>query len=145
MGPSTQLFDAEVERARPITDIKLLVENSERILKDDHENILVSCSFTSSDALTGIVTGGGRPLPKVDVIVKRDGNVTSVKTGDSGSFVIPSLDPGSYTVIVNKDGFVQVRRDIQVREGSQVAFNVNLEDVAIRLLLTALSQVTNNS
>ena len=111
-----QLFDAEVKRERPITDIKLLVENSERISKDDHEddheNILVSCSFTSVDAADG---GDGKLLSEGAAAEKG-----AEDQGDSES-IFYSLTPELYTSVVQKPAFQH--------SGLDVFKNIFLEDI----------------
>jgi len=58
-------------------------------------------------------------------------NYQPARSGPDGSFEIPSLPPGSYTLIVVEDGFVPwARHDIVLEQGETVRVQVRLEKSA---------------
>src|ERR1700677_3973725 len=59
-------------------------------------------------AITGVVTdSSGAVVPGAKVIVTHNAtaSVTDVMTNGVGEFTVPSLQPGAYTVRVEKQGF----------------------------------------
>src|ERR1022692_4323902 len=64
--------------------------------------------------VTGRITDpAGAPVGLADVTVRNNdtGEVTATKSGDDGSYQVPFLTPGNYTVTVGKAGFKRVIRE----------------------------------
>jgi Carboxypeptidase regulatory-like domain len=94
-------------------------------------NLLVYGQVTTTSRISGVVmdaTGG--LLQAAEVIVKNDGNGEEfrVKTGDDGTFIIPSLSVGTYTVMISAPGFKQtVVKSVKTEIGNTVTVEVKLE------------------
>ena len=83
-----------------------------------------------SGMIIGTVTdSGGASVVDANVIVLNQETNASVgiKTNGTGDYKTPSLQPGSYTVVVKKDGFQPFRRnDIGVGADQTVRVNAVL-------------------
>ena len=67
-----------------------------------------SAQSATTGAISGTVTdNGGALLPGVTVTVKSisTGAALTVKSGGSGEYTVPDLDPGIYTATFTSDGF----------------------------------------
>jgi hypothetical protein len=77
---------------------------------------------TTTSSLTGIVAdSSGGVIPGADVVAKNNatGAVTQAVSDAEGSFTIPALQPGSYTVTISLMGFKTVTMpDVQVTAGT---------------------------
>jgi len=67
---------------------------------------------------TGIVKFGGQPLPGATVIAMQGDRRAVTTTDESGSYELPDLAPGTYTVEVQMFGFQTARKQIQIGPGS---------------------------
>src|SRR5882724_473930 len=101
---------------------------------------LLLCAFsalTSQAQITrGIISGtvrdeNGAVVPGAQVTItsttssltKRDAT-----TDDQGFYRVGALDPGSYNVVVEKDGFERLEhRDLQVKSAGEVTFDAALK------------------
>jgi len=73
---------------------------------------------TSGGTIRGTITDKEFGSPVVGATVTIMGTRVRAQTTESGSFTIPNVAPGTYTVIVSKDGYVrEVRPDIRVVGG----------------------------
>ena len=76
---------------------------------------------SATTSLSGtVVDSGGGVIPGASVEVKNAaGTVFTAVTNSSGTFSVPSLDPGTYTVTVKLQGFKQyVATDVQLSVGA---------------------------
>ena len=81
--------------------------------------------------ITGNITDpNGATVPGATVIVKNiETNVaTTVKTNDDGSYTVPLLLPGKYSVSVTGDGFkTSVRENIELKVDDRLTIDFTLE------------------
>ncbi len=81
--------------------------------------------------LTGIVTdasGGVLPGATVTITSKNTGAARSTVTSADGLYMVPDLDPGRYTVIVELSGFAkQSMDDVQVSLGRTLKIDAQLK------------------
>jgi hypothetical protein len=82
-------------------------------------------------SIVGTVTdSSGAVIPGASVVVKSNATATefTATTNDQGSFTIPAVDPGSYTVTVTLMGFkTWVGNDVRVNAGTPASVRVTLE------------------
>jgi hypothetical protein len=90
--------------------------------------------------LSGVVTDpSGSPVPGATITVtnKQTGAVRTVVSGSDGSYRIPDLEPGRYTVAVELSGFQKVQADdLLILLGRTVEFPAQLQ-------VGALTEVVN--
>jgi len=83
----------------------------------------------------GVVTDvSGEPLPGVAVTATSPSliGVISDVTQDDGSFRLPGLPPGTYTILVELSGFKTIRREgIIVRVAQVISINMQMEATSI--------------
>src|ERR1051326_5122600 len=79
--------------------------------------LLVAATGFSQTQVLGTISGivsdnSGAVIPGVKVTVssKATGQSASATTNDSGYYVFPNLEPGSYDVVAEKEGFQQIGR-----------------------------------
>lgn len=96
--------------------------------------LLLSYSTVGQEArgsIVGAVTDpSGAVLPNAPVVVTNMsmGTRVSVPTNDSGRFTAPYLIPGTYSVLVEQQGFKRfLREGIEVRVNDRLEVNVQLE------------------
>ena len=85
---------------------------------------------SATTSLSGtVVDSGGGVIPGANVEVKNAAGVTfTTTTNSSGTFSVPSLDPGTYTVTVRLQGFKQwVGTDVRLSVGSPGSIKAVLE------------------
>jgi hypothetical protein len=86
---------------------------------------LASTAFGQANSqLNGTITdnsGASVAAADVTVVNTATGNERKVSTSEAGSYSIPFLTPGTYTITVSKQGFRQVKRENLVLEVNQVA------------------------
>lgn len=98
---------------------------------------------TSTATLTGIVRdSSGAALPNVTVSVtdvdRNTKNLTS--TNQSGSYVLPALNSGTYTVTAERAGFKTFRREgivLQVNKTARVDIDLDVGSIVERVEVTA--------
>jgi hypothetical protein len=94
-------------------------------------NLLGYGQVTTTSRISGVVTDTtGGLLQSAEVVVRNDGSGEEfrVKTGDDGTFVVPSLSVGTYTVTVSAPGFKQtVVKNVKTEIGNTVTVDVKLE------------------
>lgn len=65
------------------------------------------------------------PLPGVEVLAVEAGRAT--RSGDQGNYLLEGLEPGRYTLVFTKDGYLrQVRADVVVSAGALTELDVSL-------------------
>ena len=81
--------------------------------------------------LGGVVTDpSGAVVPGVTVVVKNNGTGATYNTvtADNGTFVVPSLNPGTYTVTVTAAGFKQyVAADVKLMAATPASVRITLQ------------------
>lgn len=82
-------------------------------------------------SITGrVVDGDGLVLPGATVTVAETntGFTRTVATAETGAFVIPNLDPGTYTITVEMPGFAALKRaDMALTAGSNVTLDLRMQ------------------
>jgi len=82
-------------------------------------------------ALTGLTTAQKGTLRlagvAVTVLDAQGKQVAVVESGEQGQFSLPSLPPGSYTVVARLSGFRDAKRAFDVRPGARVDLDLDLE------------------
>lgn len=95
--------------------------------------LAVACSSDlneESDSIGSIAgsvsdTTTGEPVSTVNVILKPGGK--STVTGSDGSFYFVNLEPGQYTIEINKEGYSQNTKDIYVKVGDSTPAHLLIE------------------
>ncbi len=94
----------------------------------------------STGAIAGSVTDpAGAVMTGATIVVKNDANgvENTVQTADNGTFNVPGLQTGSYTVTVTAPNFKQtVVKDVKVNIGTPSSINVALEVGAVSETVT---------
>jgi hypothetical protein len=92
---------------------------------------LASVSFAqTTGSLRGTVSGpdGAIPGAKVSVKDNKTGREVNVQASADGSFVVPQLDFGSYTITVTAPGFkTSTVNDLKIDTGREFTLNPSLE------------------
>jgi Carboxypeptidase regulatory-like domain len=101
----------------------------------------------ATGAISGAVvdsTGGAVAGADVQVIDARTAVVVRrLPTNSDGSFVVPLLPPGSYSVVVNKSGFSQAKPDgIEVRVTETTKVTITLKPGTVSEKVEISAQVT---
>src|SRR5881394_2511098 len=101
----------------------------------------------ATGAITGSVldaSGGSVAGADVQIIDTRtDVVVRKLPTGSDGSFVVPLLPPGTYSVVVNKSGFSQAKADlIEVRVTETTKVTITLKPGAVSEKVQISAQIT---
>ena len=85
----------------------------------------------ATTTLTGIVADpSGGVIPGASVVVKNNGTATefNATTNEQGSFTVPAIDPGTYTVTVSLMGFkTAVLNEVQVLAATPASVRVTLQ------------------
>ena len=78
-------------------------------------------------SVRGVVTDKDFGGPVIDALVTVLGRPDQAKTSEQGNYLLKDLPPGTYTLIVSKDGYVrQVRPNVTVAPGQLVEVDVAL-------------------
>jgi hypothetical protein len=88
------------------------------------------CLAQSTGVLRGTVTdpSGAVVVGATVAIVTPDGKTVSANTAKNGTYQLPNLVAGKYTVTANAQGFaVFVQDDVAVAQGSPTQFNISLQ------------------
>src|SRR5262245_10659788 len=92
---------------------------------------VVQAQVTTSGRLTGVITDAqGALIPKAEVVAKNDQTQGLYKTvaNEEGSWTIPSIPTGSYTVSISATGFkTTVATQVKVDAGQVATLNTSLE------------------
>lgn len=116
--------------------------------------VLASTVFTlaqtSTGRLVGTVSGPDGVIPGASVEVKDDitGKVVNLTTNDDGSFAIPAINVGSYTVTVKAQGFkTYTATSVKIDIAREYALNAALEIGTIEEVVTvnAGSDIVNST
>jgi hypothetical protein len=89
-----------------------------------------------------VVDPQGALIPKAEVVIKNNatGSEYKLKTSDEGTYVVPSLPVGMYTVTVSASGFKQtVVTNVKTEVASPATVNVTLEVGATSEVVTVTS------
>ncbi|HET9529760.1 MAG TPA: TonB-dependent receptor [Blastocatellia bacterium] len=92
---------------------------------------MVPAQQVTSSRITGTVTDSqGARVPNAQVVVKNEATSTEfkIRATDEGSWSIPSVPNGTYTVTISADGFKStVIQNVKVDAGSVATVNATLE------------------
>lgn len=110
---------------------------------------LVCAQGGNTSSITGVVvdTAGGI-VPGATVVVKSHstGTTFDAMTNSSGTYAVPALDPGVYTVTVKLEGFkTAVIKDVRVSLGTPATANATLEvgSLTEAVVVASSSEVVN--
>src|SRR5205814_5171636 len=94
-------------------------------------------SGTVRDENGGVVSGAQVTITSTaSSLTKREAT-----TDDQGFYRVGALDPGSYNVVIEKDGFEKLEnRDVLVKSASEVTFDVALQAGSIAATVDVTSQ-----
>ena len=85
----------------------------------------------TSGTITGTVadpSGAAVPGATVGLVSERTGAARQTVSNEQGSFSFPELDPGVYTLTVNKGGFKKLtERNVELHVGDVTAVNLRME------------------
>lgn len=107
--------------------------------------LLVVAGITAQSQLgAGAVSGtiedaNGEAVPGAAVTITNENNsqTRTVATGESGQFNFPTLQPDSYIVTVEKQGFSQIQqREVQVTVGRTVTLKLELQPGEVSAIVT---------
>lgn len=90
-----------------------------------------------------VLDAGGLVLPGATVTVteQNTGFTRTVVTAENGAYLVPNLDPGTYTVITELPGFVSVKRtDLVLTAGSAITLDVSLQVAGVQETVTVTAE-----
>jgi outer membrane receptor protein involved in Fe transport len=88
----------------------------------------------TSGEVRGLVTTGGVPIWKPDMVIEIEGTPLRVAPSPDGTFAIRDVPPGPHTVTVTSPGFVpQSITDVAVRPGDHQVLRFDLVPVSVFL------------
>ena len=97
----------------------IAVEFGEVVTVPDVTLISVLGSVTGSVKLEGVLYHD-----EIAITLKNDGNEYTATTGVDGSFTVPSVKPGTYTLTASKDGYVaSTTENVIVTQGKETAIS----------------------
>ncbi len=108
--------------------------------------LLMSAPASAQDFrgnIAGKVTDpAGAVLPGVTVTItnKATNNVTDVTTGGNGTYTLPYLTSGTYTITVELQGYKKVVRDVNVSVGDRLEVDFTLEVGRIEETVTVMAE-----
>jgi Carboxypeptidase regulatory-like domain/TonB dependent receptor-like, beta-barrel len=92
--------------------------------------VIQSAAQTTNGSITGRITDpSGAVIPAAEIDVTNEGtNVTrGAKTDATGSYIIPQLPPGLYSISVKKEGFAtQIRTGVQLEVNQSATLDFKL-------------------
>jgi len=111
--------------------------------------LLALCATASAaqefrGAVTGRVTdSSGLVVPGATVTVMNTatGVAATATTNETGSFTVPYLTPGSYTVAFELTGFYKVVRSVELRVGDRLEVDATLQPGAVAETVSVTAQV----
>jgi len=101
------------------------------------------CAQSTSATINGQITDSqGRIVPGVDVeVINIDtGIVSKSNTNESGIYVIPSIPPGRYRMLVIKDGFKEINKtgiELHVQDTLEQNFALEVGSISESVTVTA--------
>lgn len=100
--------------------------------------------------LVGTISSPDGVIAGATVVVKSNatGKEQTVTTSGEGTFSIPALDPGVYTVTVTSTGFKTLTvNEVKIDTGRDFSFNQTLEvgDVSASVTITAGTEIVNST
>ena len=80
--------------------------------------------------LTGRVTSAGRPVgdAQIGVTDRETNQVRGTRTSANGDYAIVGLQPGNYTVKVQRIGFSPASQDIRLLVGQRASLDFTLQE-----------------
>jgi hypothetical protein len=100
-----------------------------------------SLAAQTTVSLTGRVTTQGRPLPEAQVsITDRETNqVRGTRTSAAGTYTLVGLQPGTYTVQVQRVGFSPARQEVRLLVGQRATLDFTMQETAVALSSVQIS------
>jgi len=88
---------------------------------------------TSAGINGSVLDSSGALIPGATVTVTNleTGGKRETVSSDGGAYQIPLLQPGSYTIVVRKQGFKQVTRDVRLELNQIAEIDFNMETGAV--------------
>lgn len=73
----------------------------------------------------------GQPIANATVTLFRDGSdeIATAKTAENGSFAFPGVSPGSYTLVISTEGYLEGRIEVTLKVGQRLSVPVELYSV----------------
>lgn len=96
---------------------------------------LMPTGFAQTGQITGLITdpsGAGVPDARITATNVNTGIEKSVTTNEQGYYTIPLLNPGSYQLMVRRQGFKQIMRQgihLEVAQTARIDFGLQVGDV----------------
>jgi len=98
---------------------------------------------TTSGDITGTVTDPtGAVVPNASITISSDatGRVVNVTTNNSGFYRVSSLQPGSYTVAINVQGFASTKKRTDVGVGTVSTVNLSLSPASTQTTIEVTAE-----
>ncbi|MCK4260055.1 MAG: DUF2012 domain-containing protein [Halanaerobiales bacterium] len=96
--------------------------------------VISGCSsipqFLPSGDLTGTVTNKVDSMPIIGALVEIKDSSYTAQTNSNGNFTFKDLTPGSYTVIVTKEGYENTTEIVSVRADDITSVSIKLQPIA---------------
>ncbi len=97
--------------------------------------LLFLAPTASAQKTTGLITGtvtdpsgAAVPVATVNILNERTSATRSATTNEQGSFSFPELDPGIYTLTVNKGGFKKLtERNVELHVADVTSVTLKME------------------
>jgi hypothetical protein len=109
--------------------------------------VMLSCMTSFGQVATGSLAGtvldsasSAVPNAKITATNTTSASVTETQSSGAGVYVLPALQPGVYTITVEKQGFKKAsRQNVEIRVGQRIDMDINLEigDVSVSVDVTA--------
>lgn len=111
---------------------------------------LAAIAQSTTGRLIGIISGPDGVLPGAQVVVtdNQTGRETTVVTDSQGGFVVPQLQPGTYTVKITANGFkTSIVNNVVINVGQDYSLNTALEigDVSATVTVTGGEDLVNTT
>lgn len=106
--------------------------------------IATSAAAQQRGSIAGkVVDGGGLPLPGASVTVteQNTGFARTVVTAQNGAYSIPNLEPGTYSVTVEMQGFANLKQpDVRLMSGLNIPLDLQMQVAGVSEEVTVTGQ-----
>jgi outer membrane receptor protein involved in Fe transport len=90
-----------------------------------------------------VLDAGGLPLPgaTVTVVEQSTGFTRTVVTAETGSYSVPNLEPGVYTVTVEMSGFAGIKQtDLRLTSGLNIPLDIKMQVAGVQEQVTVTAE-----